>query len=109
MLTRWLRRLTGWVVETHTRAGGADPEIMQASVEKLLAEKLAREQQALLDRLAQEKGRDQPAAAFGTEDVVHALQQAQVETLILSETPAEDNSPAHTTTEPLTASSDTSA
>jgi hypothetical protein len=97
------------VVETHTRAGGADPEIMQASVEKLLAEKLAREQQVLLDRLAQEKGRDQPAAAFGTEDVVHALQQAQVETLILSETLAEDNSPGHSTTEPWTASTDTSA
>lgn len=86
-------------VETHTRAGGADPGILQSSVEKLLAEKLAHEQRAMLDRLAQEKGREQPAAAFGLADVVHALQQAQVETLLLSETLATDNTAGHTATE----------
>jgi hypothetical protein len=96
-------------VETHTRAGGADPGILQSSVEKLLAEKLAHEQRALLDRLAQEKGRAQSGAAFGLADVVHALQQAQVETLLISETLAADNSLGHTATEPAPATSGAAA
>lgn len=87
-------------VESHTRAGGADPEVMRAAVERLLAEVEARSQQQLLEKLAEEKGHNRGRAAFGVGSVVHALQQAQVQTLVLSNELTADPGAGRTATEP---------
>ena len=91
-------------VESHTRAGGADPEVMHAAVERLLAEVEARSQYQLLDKLAEEKGHNRGRAAFGLGEVVHALQQAQVQTLVLSNELTRDPGAGNTAAGPGTRS-----
>lgn len=87
-------------VDSHTRAGGADPEVMNTAVEKLLAESQARGQHQLLERLEEEKGHHGRKAAFGLAAVVHALQQAQVDTLVLSQALTADSGADNTATDP---------
>lgn len=77
-------RAIATTVDSHTRAGGAHPEVMDTAVEKLLAENQAYSQRRLLEQLEEEKGHNNGKAAFGVGSVVHALQQAQVQTLVLS-------------------------
>jgi hypothetical protein len=86
-------------VDSHTRAAGADPEVMTAAVERLLAEKQAHAQHQLLERLEQEKDHPNPRAVFGIGAVVRALQQAQVETLVLSDQLAPDPGAGNTATD----------
>lgn len=77
-------RAIATTVDSHTRAGGAHPEVMDAAVQKLLAENQAYSQRRLLEQLEEEKGHNNGKAATGIGAVVHALQQAQVQTLVLS-------------------------
>ncbi|MBT2523283.1 Vms1/Ankzf1 family peptidyl-tRNA hydrolase [Arthrobacter sp. ISL-28] len=87
-------------VDSHTRAGGADPEVMNTVVEKMLAESQAHGQHRLLERLEEEKGHHGRKAAFGLTAVVHALQQAQVDTLVLSQALTADPGAENTATDP---------
>lgn len=87
-------------VDIHTRAGGADPEVMNTAAEKALAEAQARSQQQLLEKLAEEKGQNSAGAAFGVGSVVHALQQAQVQSLVLSDQLTADPGAGNTATDP---------
>ena len=73
------------VVDSHTRTAGADPAMMKKAVEQRVAEIIAHRQHDLLERLAVQQGRPNPLSATGVGEVVHALQQAQVETLLLND------------------------
>jgi hypothetical protein len=73
------------VVEAHTRTGGADPDMLNNEVDKHIALRWAAEQQQILDRLAEQEGQANPESATGIGAVVHALQQAQVDVLIMND------------------------
>ena len=71
------------VVESHSRTEGADKEAYAQEINKRVAECIARRQAQLLERLNNQKGRANPESTEGIGSVVHALQQAQVDTLLL--------------------------
>ncbi|NMR30774.1 baeRF2 domain-containing protein [Crystallibacter degradans] len=72
-------------VESHTRTGGADQKVFQEEVSRLVAEVWAQQQQEILSRLEMQQGQDNPESTTGYGNVVTALQQAQVERLILED------------------------
>ena len=72
-------------VDSHTHTGGADSANLEDHVSQHVAEVWAEEQQNVMDRLAVQEGQANPEAAHGIGAVVHALQQAQVDTLILDD------------------------
>lgn len=67
-------------VPVHTRAAGASSESLDAEIDIRLEEELDRQRQDVLDRSATGGGR---GGERGLGAIVHALQQAQVETLLL--------------------------
>lgn len=71
------------VVESHSRTEGADKEAYALEIDKRVAECIASRQTQLLERLNNQKGRQNPESAEGVGAVVNALQQAQVDTLLL--------------------------
>ena len=73
------------MVDSHTHTAGADSTKLEDQVNQRVAEVWAGEQQAVMDRLAVQEGQANPEAARGIGAVVHALQQAQVEILILDD------------------------
>ena len=72
-------------VDSHTHTGGAESANLEDHVSQHVAEVWAEEQQNVMDRLAVQEGQANPEAAHGIGAVVHALQQAQVDTLILDD------------------------
>jgi hypothetical protein len=70
-------------VDANTRAAGASSEALDATVENLLDEIARSAQNADMERLAQELGRDGGAAERGVGWTVHCLRQAQVDVLLL--------------------------
>lgn len=72
-------------VGAHTHTGGAPAEGLQDEVQERIALQWAAEQQEIMDRLAQEEGQANPQSATGIGAVLHALQQAQVEVLIMND------------------------
>ncbi|GAA3622877.1 hypothetical protein GCM10022200_01320 [Microbacterium awajiense] len=78
-------------VDVHTRADGADDSaIDEAIVDKL--EQLART--AIADATDRAAAGDGASGAHGTADVIHALQQGQVETLLLDAALLDEDSEA---------------
>jgi hypothetical protein len=73
------------VVDSHTHTAGADGTLLTDQVNQRVAEQWAAEQQAVMDRLAMEEGQANPESATGIGAVIHAMQQAQVEVLILND------------------------
>ncbi|VXB19883.1 conserved hypothetical protein [Arthrobacter sp. 9AX] len=73
------------VVDSHTHTEGADARLLDDQVNQRVAEQWATEQQDIMDRLAMQEGQANPESATGVGAVVHALQQAQVEVLILDD------------------------
>jgi hypothetical protein len=73
------------VIDSHTHTGGADSTLLEDQVNQRVAEQWATEQQEIMERLAMQEGQANPESATGIGAVVHALQQAQVEVLILDE------------------------
>lgn len=71
------------IVESHSRTEGADKEAYAQEISKRVAECIARRQTQLLERLNNQKARANPESTEGIGSVVHALQQAQVDTLLL--------------------------
>lgn len=85
-------RATASVIDAHTRAAGADPGALTKAVEQGVAEIVARRQHDLLEQVDVQQGRTSPLAVVGLEPVVQALQQAQVQTLLLNDTVLLDRS-----------------
>ncbi|MFC8302597.1 Vms1/Ankzf1 family peptidyl-tRNA hydrolase [Specibacter sp. NPDC057265] len=73
------------VVDSHTHTGGADQEAFNHQINERVALQWAAEQQEVLDRLAVQQGQANPESTTGAGAVVHALQQAQVEVLIMND------------------------
>lgn len=73
------------VVDSHTHTAGADISLLEDQVNQRVAELWATEQQDVMDRLATQEGQANPESATGIGAVVHALQQAQVDVLILND------------------------
>jgi stalled ribosome rescue protein Dom34 len=73
------------VIDSHTHTAGADESLLEDQVNQRVAEQWATEQQDIMDRLAMQEGQANPQSATGIGAVVHALQQAQVEVLILDD------------------------
>ena len=74
------------MVDSHTHTAGADEQQLTDQVNQRVAEVWAAEQQEVMDRLATQEGQANPESATGIGAVVHALQQAQVDVLILDDT-----------------------
>ena len=73
------------LVGAHTHMGGSPAEGLEDEVQERIALQWAAEQQDIMDRLAQEEGQANPQSAIGIGAVLHALQQAQVEVLIMND------------------------
>lgn len=73
------------VVDAHTHTAGADGSLLEDQVNQRVAQLWAIEQQEIMERLAMQEGQPNPESATGVESVVHALQQAQVEVLIMND------------------------
>ncbi|TLM70717.1 Vms1/Ankzf1 family peptidyl-tRNA hydrolase [Pseudarthrobacter sp. NamB4] len=73
------------VVDSHTHTAGADQSLLEDQVNQRVAEQWATEQQEIMERLATQEGQANPESAIGIGAVVHALQQAQVDVLILND------------------------
>jgi hypothetical protein len=73
------------VVESHTHAPGTDREAFNAEIEERVAQQWAADQEQVMERLAVQEGQANPESATGVGAVVHALQQAQVDVLILND------------------------
>ncbi|WP_458780382.1 baeRF2 domain-containing protein [Arthrobacter sp. D3-16] len=73
------------MIDSHTHTAGADSALLEDQVNQRVAEQWATEQQEIMERLAMQEGQANPESATGIGAVVHALQQAQVEVLILDE------------------------
>jgi hypothetical protein len=78
------------VIESNTRADGADEETFLEQVQQLVARTMADRQHALLERLAEKEGQGTRTSAIGRGAVITALQQAQVESLLLETTAWDD-------------------
>jgi hypothetical protein len=74
------------IIESNTRADGADEETFLEQVQQLVALIMADRQRDLLERLAEKEGQGTRTSAVGQGAVVTALQQAQVESLLLETT-----------------------
>ncbi|MHA7156323.1 baeRF2 domain-containing protein [Arthrobacter sp. TMN-50] len=71
------------VIESHTRTDGADRDAFARQVASRVAACIAAGQNLLLERLDNQRGREHPGSVTGLGAVVHALQQAQVGTLLI--------------------------
>ncbi|MCU1636071.1 MAG: hypothetical protein JWQ68_1310 [Cryobacterium sp.] len=72
------------IVASHTRAEGASEEPLDDAIERGLASLIERNESDALDRLAMESAHVGGLAESGVGGVVHALQQGQVDTLIIA-------------------------
>ena len=77
-------------VGAHTQTGGSPAEGLQDEVQERIALQWAVEQQDIMDRLAQQEGQANPQSATGIGAVLHALQQAQVDVLIMNDAALSD-------------------
>ncbi|NKX54126.1 baeRF2 domain-containing protein [Arthrobacter mobilis] len=87
-------------IDSHTRTGGADRESLRTEISRHVAGVWARQQQAILERLSEQQGQPHAEAASGLGEVVRALQQAQVDTLILQQQALADHKVLALTQEP---------
>ena len=78
------------MLDSHTRTAGPHNDSFEDRVRELIALRWAEEQQQIMDRLALQQGQANPESAGGIGAVVHALQQAQVDTLILNDSALAD-------------------
>ena len=74
------------IIESNTRADGADDAAFSEAVQEFVARTLADRQHSLLERLAEKEGQGTRTSAVGRGAVITALQQAQVESLLLEST-----------------------
>ena len=93
------------VVESHTRTDGADRDAFAREVASRVAACIAGEQQHLLERFEYQQGREHPESVAGLGAVVHALQQAQVGTLLVERSAWDDQRLLALDTEPWIAAS----
>ncbi len=94
------------IIESNTRAAGADEQAFLEEVQLLVARTMAERQHDLLERLAEKEGQGTRTSAVGRGPVITALQQAQVESLLLEMTAWQDESLLALDAAPWVATSD---
>lgn len=97
------------MLDAHQHTAGPHHESFQDRVRELIALQWAEEQQQIVDRLALQQGQANPESVTGIGAVVHALQQAQVEVLILNDTALADRQLLALGAEPWVASAEEQA
>ena len=97
------------MLDSHTHTGGSHHEGFEDQVQERLALLWAAEQEDIMDRLALQEGQANPESAVGIGAVVHALQQAQVELLILNDNQLSDRQLLALGAEPWVASAEEQA
>ncbi|WP_461170826.1 baeRF2 domain-containing protein [Arthrobacter sp. Z1-15] len=97
------------IVDSHTHTGGSRNDGFEDQVQERIALQWAAEQEQILDRLALQEGQANPESATGIGAVVHALQQAQVDVLILNDNALSDRQLLALGAEPWVASADDQA
>lgn len=73
------------MVNANTRADGSESADLEEQIDRSVGEVIARRQQALLERLAEQQNGPDHTAVHGVGPVVAALQQAQAETVLIDE------------------------
>ncbi|MBD8042642.1 hypothetical protein H9638_02330 [Arthrobacter sp. Sa2BUA2] len=73
------------MIDSHPRPAGTSNGHFEDEVQERVALFWAEEQEQIMDRLAQQEGQANPESAMGFGQVLTALQQAQVEILILND------------------------
>ncbi|WP_104160937.1 Vms1/Ankzf1 family peptidyl-tRNA hydrolase [Arthrobacter sp. ZGTC212] len=73
------------MLDSHASTAGPHQDSFEDRVRELIALRWAAEQEQIIDRLALQQGQANPESAAGIGAVVHALQQAQVDVLILND------------------------
>ncbi|MCU1547135.1 MAG: hypothetical protein JWO29_86 [Arthrobacter sp.] len=73
------------MVETHTRAPGADKSALEEAVEELVADVVKQHQEEVLERLRMRQGEGSPLLATGLAEVVAGLEAAAVECLLVDD------------------------
>ncbi|MCQ1952074.1 Vms1/Ankzf1 family peptidyl-tRNA hydrolase [Arthrobacter sp. zg-Y238] len=97
------------MLDSHTRTGGAHHEGFEDRVQELIALEWADEQEQIMDRLALQQGQANPESTTGIGAVVQALQQAQVDVLILNDTALADHQLLALAVEPWVATAEEQA
>ena len=98
----------GLVSVVDTNPAGSDGAGFEEEIQERLALQWAAEQDEVMDRLAQQKGQDNPAAA-GLDAVVRAFQNAQVDTLVVDDQALADSRLLTLNAEPWVASGEEEA
>ncbi|MFJ4209451.1 Vms1/Ankzf1 family peptidyl-tRNA hydrolase [Paenarthrobacter sp. NPDC089675] len=93
-------------IDSHTLAPGSDREKFDDEVNSLVARQWAEEQRRLMDRLAEQEGQANSLSATGPGAVVHALQQAQVDDLVLDDGALADHTLLALSAEPWVATTE---
>lgn len=78
------------MIDSHPRPAGTTNSHFEDEVQERVALFWAAEQEQIMDQLAQQEGQANPEAASGVGPVLTALQQAQVEVLILNDSALAD-------------------
>ncbi|MEU3331436.1 hypothetical protein ACF046_03670 [Glutamicibacter creatinolyticus] len=73
------------MLEANTRTGGADRNAVDAEIRKLVDTVTATELETLSQRVADNSGNSRANLALGINEVVEALQQAQADTILVSQ------------------------
>ena len=94
------------MLDSHTHTAGSHHEGFEDRVQELIALQWAAEQEQIMDRLALQQGQANPESATGIGAVVHALQQAQVDVLILNDNQLADRQLLTLGAEPWVASAE---
>ncbi|MBP3042984.1 hypothetical protein KKR91_08195 [Arthrobacter jiangjiafuii] len=97
------------MLDAKTRTGGPHQDQFQDRVQELIALRWAAEQEQIMDRLALQQAQANPESAAGIGAVVHALQQAQVDVLILNDNELADHPLLALGAEPWVASAEEQA
>ncbi|WP_433122525.1 Vms1/Ankzf1 family peptidyl-tRNA hydrolase [Arthrobacter koreensis] len=79
------------MIDSHMPVAGAGRRSFEDKVQERIALLWAEEQEQIMDRLAQQQGQANPESVTGFGAVVNALQQAQVELLILNDNALADH------------------
>lgn len=73
------------MLDTNNRTGGGDRSAQDAQIRKLVDSVTAKDLNELSERVAEQLGNSQSQLALGIEQVVAALQQAQADTVLVSQ------------------------
>lgn len=96
-------------IDSEPRPEDSHQQMFQDKVQERIALQWAAEQEQIMDRLALQEGQANPESAVGAGAVVHALQQAQVDVLILNDKALSDRQLLALASEPWVATAEEQA